>query len=191
MISSCLSPCSLDCFAFAVKAAVHSKWDAFFGDRWNSDYCPQLRLLIDQRIWASSGCHVAPPVRHHRGPANGWSQLFSFTHPFSDRHVISQVLISLNLNGIVTLFSTRMWIALNSAITVRPTQLRTFVVVTTLWRFSNRSVPQISQLTSLVTMTIAATRTYRSLTDFASSPTDMYAFSCSTLLSRLLLAANL
>ena len=40
-------------------------------------------------------------------------------------------------------------------------------------------------------MTIAATRTYRSLTDFASSPTDMYAFSRSTLLSRLLLATTI
>ena len=32
---------------------------------------------------------------------------FSFTHPFSDRHIFSQVLLSLNLNGIVALFSTR------------------------------------------------------------------------------------
>jgi len=31
---------------------------------------------------------------------------FFFTHPLSDRHIISQVLLALNLNGIVALFPT-------------------------------------------------------------------------------------
>jgi hypothetical protein len=49
-----------------------------------------------------------------------------------------------------------------------------FLIVTTQEMSSYLFTTQISQLPSVITMTIAATRMYRSLADFAFSTTEMY-----------------
>lgn len=57
---------------------------------------------------------------------------------------------------------------------VRSTQPRTLLVVIMYVRLSCLSATQMFQLPSLITMAIAATRMYRSLTDFGSGSADMY-----------------
>lgn|SRR6266850_157005 len=61
-----------------------------------------------------------------------------------------------------------------------------FLVVTARGNFLYLFTTQICQLPSVITMTIAATRMYRSLTNFSTSTTEVYKYS-SSLLLRLML----
>ena len=63
---------------------------------------------------------------------------------------------------------------LNSAVNPRSIQPRTFLIVSTYGRPLNLPTIQMFQLPSVVTISIAATRMHRSLTDFASKAADVY-----------------
>jgi len=83
------------------------------------------------------------------------------------------VLLCLNLNGIVALFSTKDVDCTYSAPNCQTHSTSYVNGRDGLVEVLKGPVPQISQLPSLVTMSIAATRMYRPLADFASSPVDI------------------
>ena len=84
-----------------------------------------------------------------------------------------QVLIILDLNGIFFL-SKRDVAPTQFFRNVRSTQPRTLFVVIMYVRLSYPSATQMFQLPTLITMAMAATRMYRSLTDFGTGSADMY-----------------
>jgi hypothetical protein len=104
------------------------------------------------------------------------------------------VFINLNLNGIVISLLVCQFIEPNSSIIARSPQSCTFMFVTGQGNLLYVSATQLFQLPSGITMSIAATRMYRSLSDFVSSTTEMYdilsVFSSHVRMTRWLCSAN-
>jgi hypothetical protein len=109
-----------------------------------------------------------------RGPIRSIARISSYTHPFSHHRVTLQVFINLNLNGIVVASLVCQFIEPNSSIIARSPQSCTSMFVTAQGKLLYVSATQLFQLPSGITMSIAATRMYRSLSDFVSSTTEMY-----------------
>ena len=110
-------------------------------------------------------------------PAVCSSLAFPLAHLlFAHRHVTSQVFIVLNLNGTVFSSTSTKDSGLNPMFCFK-SQSHSISYVLDCHDAGNTLIPftsQICQLPSVITMTIGATRMYRSLADFASSSTEMY-----------------
>ena len=127
----------------------------------------------------SKGSDLALACHCRRGPFNG---MFGYSFALSlhaHRHFISQVLVILNLNGkfsFAPIHQTRVLIELYSGETISVSQLRTSLFTSSGegeglgCRFLIApSTTQIAQTPGMITVTIAATRLHRSLTNVYSS----------------------